>query len=75
MDLNTFIKHFAEQFDETDESVFTPDTVYQELEEWSSLAALSIIALVRTNYGKKITAMNVRSCKTIKDLYEFVEKL
>lgn len=75
MEINDFVKNFAEQFDETDESVFTPDTVYQELEEWSSLTALSIIAFVRTNYGKKITAMNIRSCQTIQELFELVESL
>ena len=75
MDLNGFVKLFAQQFDDTDESVFTPDTVYQELEEWSSLTALTVIAFVRTNYGKKITAMNIRSCHTIQELYELVKGL
>ena len=75
MDLKDFVNKFAEQFDDTDESVFTPETVYQELEEWSSLAALSIIAFVRTNYNKKITALNIRSCRTIRDLYELVDGL
>lgn len=75
MDLNEFVKLFAQQFDDTDESVFTPDTVYQELEEWSSLTALTVIAFVRTNYGKKITAMNIRSCHTIQELYELVKGL
>lgn len=75
MEITDFVKKFAEQFDDTDESVFSPETVYQELEEWSSLTALSIIAFVRTNYGKKITAMNIRSCKTIQDLFNLVNSL
>jgi len=75
MDIKEFVKLFAEQFDDTDESVFTPETVYQELEEWSSLTALTVIAFVRTNYGKKITAMNIRSCRTIQDLFELVKGL
>ena len=46
MDLNEFVAHFAEQFEETDASVFTPETKYHDLEEWSSLIGLSVIAMV-----------------------------
>ena len=31
MELDDFIQNFAEQFDETDASVFTPETVFQNL--------------------------------------------
>ena len=37
MELNEFIEKFAEQFDETEESVFTPNVIFKELDEWSSL--------------------------------------
>ena len=43
MTIENFIKLFAEQFDDTDLSVFTPETSYRELDEWSSLVALSVI--------------------------------
>ena len=46
MEIKDFIANFAAQFDETEESVFTPETKFRELEEWSSLLALSIIATV-----------------------------
>ena len=72
MNLNEFVEKFAEQFDETDESEFTPSTVFSQLEEWSSITSLSIIALVRTDFKKKITAIEIRSCKTIEDLYNLV---
>lgn len=72
MDLNEFVEKFAEQFDDTDISEFAPSTVFSELEEWSSLTSLSIIAFVRTDYGKKITALDIRSCETIEDLFNLV---
>ena len=34
MELNEFVAHFAEQFEETEPSIFTPETKYHELEEW-----------------------------------------
>lgn len=72
MELNDFILKFAEQFDETELSEFKPDTIFQELEEWSSLTAMGIIAFVKTEYGKVITGKEIRSCHTIEDLFNLV---
>ena len=43
MEIKEFIQNFADQFDDTDASVFTSETKFKELEEWSSLTALSVI--------------------------------
>ena len=72
MDLNDFIKNFADQFDDTDASEITADTEYQELDEWSSLTAMSIIALAKTEYGKTITGREIRYTKTVKDLFDLI---
>lgn len=72
MELDDFIQNFAEQFDETDASVFTPETVFHELEEYSSLIALSIIAMIDEELGVTIGTNEMRSSVTIKDLYDQV---
>lgn len=74
MEINDFVSKFADQFDDTDVEVFKADTEYQELEEWSSVTILSVIACVRTNYGKKITASDLRTCKTIEELFNLVQE-
>ena len=51
MEIQEFIQNFADQFDDTDASVFTPETVFHDLEEYSSIVALSIIAMVDEEYG------------------------
>ena len=73
MELQKFITDFANQFDDTDASEIKADTDYQELEEWSSLTAMSIIALAKTQYGKTITGREVRSCKTVKELFNLID--
>lgn len=73
MDLQNFIKGFAEQFDETDASEILPDTCYQDLEEWSSLTAISVIAFVKTQYNKTITGKEIRSCETVEDLFKLIQ--
>ena len=34
MNINDFISAFAEEFEETPDDMFRPDTVYKELGEW-----------------------------------------
>jgi len=72
MNLQDFINHFADQFDDTDASEIRIDTIFRDLEEWSSLTTLSVIAMVKTQYGKTITGKQIRSCETVKDLYDLV---
>lgn len=73
MELNEFIAHFAEQFEETDASAFTPETVFHELDEYSSLIALSIIAMIDEEYDVQISGNEMRSAVTIEDLYNTVK--
>lgn len=75
MELKDFIEKFANQFDDTEPTEITSDTVYQELDEWSSLTALGIIAFVKTEYGKSITGNQIRSCETVEDLFNLVQTL
>ena len=72
MELNDFISNFADQFDDTDISEIQASTVFHELEEWSSLTAMGVIAFVKTEYGKAITGKEINSCITVEDLYNLV---
>jgi acyl carrier protein len=75
MEINDFIAKFAQQFDDTDESEIKVNTVFKDLDEWSSLIALSVIAFVKTEYGKSITGSQIRSCETVEDLFNLVSSL
>lgn len=72
MELNDFIKNFAEQFDDTDASEITASTEFHDLEEWSSLTGMSVIAMARTRYGKTITGKEIRECETVEDLFKLI---
>ena len=73
MNINDFIEKLADQFEDTELSELQPDTEFQQLDDWSSLSTLGIIALIRTEYGKKVTADEIRLCRTISDLYILAE--
>ena len=73
MEINDFIEKFAEQFDDTDASVFTPTTEFRNIDEWSSIIALSIIAMVDEEYGITIKGDDIRTSITIEDLFNAVK--
>ena len=72
MSLQEFILNFADQFDDVEPGDIQADTVYKELDEWSSLSAMSLIAMAKTQYGKTITGLEVRSCNTVEDLFNLI---
>lgn len=73
MELELFIEKFAEQFDDTPIEKFSANTVYKDLNEWSSLTALSIIAMVDEELDKRITGADIRNSSTIEELYNLAK--
>ena len=73
MEIKEFIEKFAEQFDDTDASEIKAETVYKELDEWSSLIALSVIAMVDEEYDITIKGDDIRNSKTVEDLFNAVK--
>ena len=73
MELNDFIENFAEQFDDTDSSEIKAGTKYKELEEWSSLIALSVIAMVDEEYGINVKGDEFKTAATVEDLFNAIK--
>jgi acyl carrier protein len=73
MELELFIEKFAEQFDDTSVEEFSAGTVFKDLDEWSSLTALSIIAMVDEELEKRITGADIRNSSTIEELYNLAK--
>ena len=72
MTANDFLEKFREQFDETDPETIELSTVYKDLDEWSSLIAFTVIAMVKVEYDKTVTGAELRHCNTVEDLYNTV---
>jgi len=73
MELKEFIENFANQFDETDASEITATTTFHDLDEYSSLIALSIIAMVDEEYEVTLKGDDMRSAVTVEDLFNIVK--
>lgn len=73
METTDFIKNFAAQFDDTDASVFSLDTNFRELDEWSSLNALAILNMIGKKYSVFLKPEEMRTTNTVKELFDLVE--
>ena len=73
MELINFIENFANQFDDTDASEIKAETIFKELDEWSSLIALSVIAMVDEEYDITIKGDDIRNSNTVEDLFNAVK--
>ena len=75
MDLNEFIANFADQIDDVDVSSIKADTEFKDLDEWSSMSALAVIAMVDAEYDVQIKGDDIRNAETIEDLFNRVKEI
>lgn len=72
MEIKEFISNFADQFDDLDASVLTPETEFKGLDDWNSLVALSVIAMIDEEYDVTLKGNDIIGANTIQDLYNTV---
>lgn len=73
MEMKEFIERFADQFDDTELTEFKPETIYRDLDEWSSLNGLAILNMIEKKYGVKLMPTELKSTNTIEDVYKLVQ--
>lgn len=67
-----FVELFGELFDDIDTSNFVPETDFRNNEEWSSLLALSVIAMVDDEFDVTLVGDDIKNSKTIADIYNCI---
>ena len=71
--MEQFIENFITIFDDELSEEVTPSTLFKDLDEWSSLCALSVIAMADEEYGVEIKGDDIRKVDTIEDLYNLIQ--
>ncbi len=51
----------------------SPDMVLEEIEDWDSVAVLSIIAVFNEKFNKQVSAATIMSYKTVQELMDGME--
>ena len=73
MELQEFIGKVAEQYEDVDDE-FKPETEYKKIDGWSSIVALSIIAMLDEEYGITIRGNDIQNTSTLEELYKICSK-
>ena len=71
--IDEFIKTLETEFDELEPGTLKPETKFTDLDEWSSMHSLIIIALIDTEYNVTITGEDLMGIKKVEDLYNIVK--
>jgi len=73
MTLDKFIELFCEELEDTNPDKIDINTDFKNIEEWDSLAALSIIAMIDEEFEVLVTGSDLMKSTTIEDLYKLIE--
>ena len=71
--MKEFIEHFTEIFDDLDPATVSENTKFRELEDWDSIAGLSVIGMIDEEYDVLFNADDMKACQTVGDLYNRVQ--
>lgn len=58
---------------ELDGDTLTPETVLADVEEYDSMAKLSLIVMMDDEFHKKLTGEQIHEFHTVKDILDFME--
>lgn len=72
MEIESFIENFGDQFDDTDISSIQANTVFKDIDEWSSLTALSVVAMCDEEYNVSLRGEDINNASTVEDLFNIV---
>ena len=73
MEITEFIEKFVEIFDEIEASSLSAETSFRDIDEWSSLSALSLIALADDEFDVDLKGEDIRKAETIQDLFNIIQ--
>lgn len=72
MDIKEFIEKFAEAID-IEATELTADTEFRTLDEWDSVAYISVIAMMDEEYDIQIEMAQFKQLKTLGAIAEYID--
>ena len=73
MNVQDFIEKFAEAID-MEATGLTSETEFRALDEWDSVAYISVIAMMDEEYDIQIEMAQFKQLKTLGAIVEYIEK-
>lgn len=58
---------------DTEEGSLTPETILDDVDEWDSIAALSLIVMLDEEFDRTISGKQIRALATVEDILEYMK--
>ena len=72
MDIKGFIENFIEQFEDEPTCEITAESVFRDIDGWSSIVALSVMSMIDDEYDVQLNGTEMRQANTIQELFDIV---
>ena len=72
MEIKEFIENLAEALEIDDASELNENTVFEDIEEWSSLGVLEVITMISNEYDVILSPKEMRTVKTVEELVNLI---
>ena len=73
VDEKHFLQNFADQFDDEPEGL-SLETLFRDIDGWSSIVALSIMAMCAEEYDVILSANEMENSNRVSDIYNIVNE-
>lgn len=74
MELKDLVCIFDEVLNMDHTETITESTDFKEIDSWSSLTAFDLSSKINEEFGIKLRGIQIRTCKTIKELFDMINK-
>lgn len=72
MEKEIFVSNVKQQFMDADDIVLEMSTEFRQLDSYDSLTGMTIMVMIKDEYGVDISETDYRAKKTVQELYEYV---
>lgn len=73
IEMKEFIEKFTEIFDDVNPESISGETKFRDMDDWDSIAGLSVIGMADEEYGVTLNADDMRACQTIEDIFNKIQ--
>ncbi len=74
MNIQELLNQIEAEFEEIEKGTLQANSSIRDMEGWSSMHALILIALVDNHYDVLLTGEELKSVLTVQDLFEVISK-
>lgn len=74
MEINEFLGHLAEEFEDLGVFELTPHTILKNIPGWNSMHILLLVSMIDYRYHVLLSGEHLKAVVTVNDLFELVKE-